>query len=222
MPGLGMLGICHCAQRLTRGGHVGQLHPLHGSKVEKPSPSPVSPRGQVQEKSAYRNGVSLCAGGEETKGTPPSYFLPSQAFLPQGATVHSLGGMKAVTGHEGNGMDVEGQLPALSAQARPSLHLGCPPLDPAGFVYLSHETRFKFHLLSHRTRLTTEPRLFPHLLGPWTECPQTGPRCGESGGAGRVFADGVNGFDQKWKGRKENPLEFKDVETLQPGHVERS
>lgn len=30
-----------------------------------------------------------------------------------------------------------------------------------------------------------------------------------------VFADGVNGFAQKWKERKENPLEFKDVETLQ-------
>lgn len=100
--------------------------------------------------------MSLCAGGEETKRTPPSYFLPSRAFLPQGATVHSLGGMKAVTGHEGHGMDVKGQLPALSAQACPSLHLGCPPLHPEGFIYLSHGTRFKFHLLSHHTRLTTE------------------------------------------------------------------
>lgn len=77
MPRVGMPGTCHYAQRLNRGRHVGQLHPLHGSKVEKPRPSPVSPRGRVQEKSAYGNGVSLCAGGEETKGTPPSYFLPS-------------------------------------------------------------------------------------------------------------------------------------------------
>lgn len=128
----------------------------------------------------------------------------------------------AVMGHEGCGMDVEGQLPALSGQASLSLHLGCPPLHPAGLVYLSHETRFKFHLLSHRAWLTTEPRLFPHLLGPWTECPQIGPQCGESGRAGRVFADGVNGFDQKRKERKENPLEFEDVETLQPGHMEGS
>ena len=37
-----------------------------------------------------------------------------------------------------------------------------------------------------------------------------------------MFAHGVNGFAQKWKERKENPLEFKDVETLQPGHVEGS
>ena len=37
-----------------------------------------------------------------------------------------------------------------------------------------------------------------------------------------MFADGVNGFDQKWKERKENPLEFEDVETLQPGHMEGS
>ena len=37
-----------------------------------------------------------------------------------------------------------------------------------------------------------------------------------------MFADGVNGFDQKRKERKENPLEFEDVETLQPGQMEGS
>lgn len=116
----------------------------------------------------------------------------------------------AVMGHEGHGVDVEGQLPSLSGRASPSLHLGCPPLHPAELVNLSHETKFKFHLPSHCTWLTTEPKLFPYLLGPWTVCPQTGSWCGESRGAGRVFADG---FDQKRKERKENPLKFEDVET---------
>lgn len=122
-----------------------------------------------------------------------------------------------MTGHEGRGVDVAGQVPALSAQAHPSLHLGCPPLHPAGLVYLSHENPG-----SNSTSYPTAPGSPQSDTHPWTECPQTGPRCGESGGAGRVFADGVNGFDQKWKERKENPLEFKDVETSQPGHVEGS
>ena len=51
-------------------------------------------------------------------------------------------------------------------------------------------------------------------------CPQMGPQCGGLGGAGGVFADGVNGFDQK--GKKAGSCGIQGFETWQPGHVEGS
>lgn len=50
--------------------------------------------------------------------------------------------------------------------------------------------------------------------------PTDGTPVGGLGGAGRVFADGVNGFDQK--GKKAESCGIRGFETLQPGHVEGS